>query len=200
MFEFEANDAVILKQQEALEAALSTDPKTEKKLRKIIREYIYEAREDVMSNITFKHGDPRNAVRSIRTAVYKKVLGGNINILTGRKKHGESTYRPPRTLKPGQRGGNRRERKTLDRGKYDALDRGFILRWLNQGTQERAIRFTSREGRKADRYNKHPNTGYRGSIEARNFFRPLGDRAMGDMRDKLALAIETELADILNQK
>ena len=82
---------------------------------------------------------------------------------------------------------------------YDALDRGFILRWLNSGVNDRAIRFTQREGRKTDKWNKHPNTGNRGSIAARNFFRPLGDRAMGVMRDNLATAIEAELTKLFNE-
>lgn len=82
---------------------------------------------------------------------------------------------------------------------YDALDRGFILRWLNEGVNDRKINFKSNENRKVDKWNKHPNTGNRGSIAARNFFRPLGDRAMGQMRDNLAAAIEAEMQAILSE-
>jgi hypothetical protein len=64
---------------------------------------------------------------------------------------------------------------------------------------DRAINFTEREGRRSDKWNRHPNTGNRGSIAARNFFRPLGDRAMGQMRDNLAAAIEDELTKLLNE-
>jgi single-stranded-DNA-specific exonuclease len=35
---------------------------------------------------------------------------------------------------------------------------------------------------------------------ARNFFRPLGDRAMGQMRDNLAVAIEEEMDKILTKQ
>jgi hypothetical protein len=42
-------------------------------------------------------------------------------------------------------------------------------------------------------------SGNRGSIAARNFFKPLGDRALGIMRDNLAAAIEAELSKILNE-
>ena len=199
MFEFEVNEGYLLERQKAIEAALSTSREAEKVLRKIIRKYVMEARAEVVKNIKFKDGDPREAARAVRTTVYRRVLGANINILTGRKKHGESSYVPPRKGVSG-RGGNRRIRTTLDRVKYDALDRGFILRWLNSGVNDRAIRFTQREGRKTDKWNKHPNTGNRGSIAARNFFKPLSDQALGKMRDNLAAAIETELLSFLNEK
>jgi hypothetical protein len=65
---------------------------------------------------------------------------------------------------------------------YAPLDRGMILRWVNSGTGERTTRY-----------------GKRGSIAARNFFHNLGDRAMGQMRDNLATAIEAEMQAILNE-
>ena len=200
MFKFEVNDAGILESQKALEAALSTSPKAQTVLRKIIRKYVMEARAKVVSGINFKNGDPRGAARAVRTAVYKKVLGANINIFNSRKAHGSNNYEPPRKGVPN-RGGNRRSRgtRTARIMSYDALDRGFILRWLNSGVDDRAIRFTQREGRKTDKWNKHPNTGNRGSIAPRNFFRPLGDRAMGIMRSNLEAAIEAEMQALLNE-
>ena len=99
MFEFEVNDAVILEQQRALEAALSTSPKAQTVLRKIIRKYVMEARAKVVSDIHFKNGDPRGAARAVRTAVYKKVLGANINIFNSSKAHGSNSYEPPRKLR-----------------------------------------------------------------------------------------------------
>jgi len=182
MFEFEINDAVILEQQRALEAALSTSPKAEKVLRKIIRKYVLEARAQVVSSIRFQNGDPRGTAQAVRTAVYKKVLGANINIFNSRKAHGSNSYEPPRKLQPGQRGGNRRLRSqdTQRMMSYAPLDRGMILRWQNQGTGERKTRY-----------------GSRGAIAARNFFRPLGDRALGAMSSNLAAAIEAEMQAIL---
>lgn len=184
MFEFEVNDAVILEQQKALEAALSTSPKAQTVLRKIIRKYVKEARTQVVSGIHFKNGDPRHAAWAVRTAVYKKVLGANINIFNSRKAHGDNSYEPPRKLRPGQRGGNRipRSRDTQRMMHYAPQDRGMILRWVSSGTGNRTTRY-----------------GKRGSITARNFFRPLGDRAMGQMRDNLAQAIEAEMQAILNE-
>ena len=189
MFEFEVNDAVIVEQQKALEAALSTNPKAEQALRKIIRKYVLQARQQVMQSIRFKNGDPRGAASAVRTAVYKKVLGANINIFNSRKAHGQNSYEPPRKLRPGQRGGNRVKRGPLtDRMMhYAPQDRGMILRWVNSGTDDRTA--GTRGGKLS---------GNRGSIAPRNFFRPLGDRALGTMRDNLATAIEEEMAQLLS--
>ena len=201
MFEFEANEAVIMESKKVLEAALSTNPKTQAVLRKMIREYVKEAREQVVNNIKFKDGDPRGARHAVRTTVYKRVLGANINIFNSRKAHGSNNYEPPRKGVPN-RGGNRRVMgaRTSRIMSYDALDRGFILRWLNEGVNDRKINFKSNENRKVDKWNKHPNTGNRGSIAARNFFRPLGDRALGIMRENLSNAIEAEITKLLNEK
>jgi hypothetical protein len=191
MFEFEANEAVILESQKVLEAALSTSPEAQNVLRKIIRKYIKEARTQVVNSIHFKNGDPRKSAWAVRNAVYKKVLGANINIFNSRKAHGSNNYEPQRKLRPKQRGGNRVKRgeRTNQVMHYGPLDRGMILRWQNSGTGERTA--GNRGGALG---------GNRGSIAARNFFQPLGDRAMGVMRDNLERAIEEELTKLLNEQ
>ena len=190
MFEFEANEAVIMESKKMLEAALSTNPKTQTVLRKMIREYVLQARQQVVNSIHFQNGDPRGSRQAVRTAVYKKVLGANINIFNSRKAGNVSNYEPQRRLRPGQRGGNRvpRGARTQQTMSYGARDRGFILRFVNSGTDERMA--GTRGGR---------ISGNRGSIAARNFFKPLGDRALGIMRDNLSAAIEAELSKILNE-
>lgn len=188
MFEFEINESVILEQQKAIEAALSTGPKAEKVLRTIIRKYILEARQQVVNSIPFKHGDPRGARNSIRSTVYKKVFGANLNIFNMHKAHRDSTYEPPRKLRPGQRGGNRVKRggNTIRWMTYGPLDRGAVLRWLNDGTGDRTA--GTRGGRLS---------GNRGSIAARNFFRPLGDRALAQMSVRMSNEIESQLSKLL---
>lgn len=159
-------------------AQLKTDsPGFEKRLRGVIRKILGEARanlrNDVASGLDMK-SDPRHAYKAIRFAVYKKILGGQVNILQSRKAGAPTGYRPARTLTPGQRGGNRRVRTSRNLDKYEGVDRGFILRWLNGGmtkTNPRVIKFTENDRRKVDKWNKHPNTGNRGSIAARNWFR-----------------------------
>ena len=191
MFEFEANEAVIMESKNVLEAALSTNPKTQAVLRKLIRQYVLQAREQVVNSIHFKNGDPRGTRQAVRTAVYKKVLGANINIFNRKRASGSvNSYEPQRKLRQGQRGGNRVKRgeRTNQVMHYGPLDRGWILRLINSGTGERTA--GSRGGALG---------GNRGSIAARNFFRPLGDRAIGVMRDNLATDIEAELTKLFNE-
>ena len=203
MIGFEFNDTVIVEQRKVLEQALSTNPKTQKALQKLIRRVIMEARAKVSSAASDKmKNDPRGAAQAVRTSVYKKILGGNINIFSSRKAHGRNNYEPPRKGVSG-RGGNRRTRspRTSQIMGYAPLDRGFILRWINDGTPgARNIEFTSNDRRKVDKWNKHPNTGNRGNISARNFFRGAGERALAQAADNLATLIDIELEAMLNKK
>ena len=193
MIGFEFNDTVILEQQKLLEAALSTNPKTQKALQKLIRKALMEVRPELVSAARGAMGsDPRGAANGIRTAVYKKILGGNVNILNMRRKAGNPTsYEPPRKLKPGQRGGNRvpRGKRTDTVMHYGPHDRQFILRFINSGTSDRMA--GSRGGRLS---------GNRGSIAARNFFGSAGSSALTKAADKLATLIDTELEAMLNKK
>ena len=203
MIGVDINDAVILEQQKVLESALSTNPKTQKALQKLIRKVILEARKSVSDAAENKmKNDPRGAAQAVRTSVYKQILGANINIFSSRKAHGQNRYEPPRKG-VRDRGGNRRTRspRTSQIMGYAPLDRGFILRWINDGTPgARNIEFTPNDRRKVDKWNKHPNTGYRGNIAARNFFRGSGERALAQAADSLAIMIDTELEAILNKK
>ena len=199
----EINDAVVVEQRKVLEQALSTNPKTQKALQNLIRKVIMEARKSVVDAASrkMKH-DPRGAAQAVSTAVYKKILGANINIFSSRKAHGQNNYEPPRKGVSG-RGGNRRTRSPRTRQimGYTPLDRGFILRWINDGTPgARNIEFTPNDRRKVDKWNKHPNTGNRGNIAARNFFRGAGERALAKAADNLATLIDTELGAMLNKK
>ena len=85
MIGLEVNDAVIVEQRKVLEQALSTNPKTQKALQKLIRRVVMEARSKVVSAAENAiKNDPRHAARAVRTAVYKKILGANINIYNSR--------------------------------------------------------------------------------------------------------------------
>ena len=147
------------------------DSQMEQRITKIIREAIKAARSMVTQHAKGAVGnDPRHAYKAVRSMVYKRILGGNISILQKRKAgSGKSGYEPPRTLRPGQRGGNRvpRSARTQQMMDYEGSDRGFILRFLNSGTGQRTA--GSRNGR------LHGN---RGSIAARNWFPSSGQRAM----------------------
>ena len=193
MVSLEVNDAVVLEQKEVLEKALSTNPKTKKALQKLIDKALKEIRPEVIANIRASLGsDPRGAAQGLRRIVYKKLLGGDINILNSRRKaKGPISYEPPRKLQPGQRGGNRvpRSRRTDEVMHYGPLDRQWILRIVNSGTSNRVA--GTRNGR------LHGN---RGAIAARNFFGRAGTPALMKAADNLAAMIDTELENILNKK
>ena len=193
MIGLEFDDTIILEQQKVLEAALSTNPKTQKALQKLIRKALMEVRPELVSAARrAMSSDPRGAAHGIRLSVYKKILGGNVNILNMRKKAGKpTTYEPPRKLKPGQRGGNRvpRGERTNKVMHYGPHDRQWILRFINSGTSERTA--GSRGGRLS---------GNRGSIAARNFFGSAGSSALTKAADNLATLIDAELEAMLNKK
>jgi hypothetical protein len=195
MIGLEVNDAVIVEQRKVLEQALSTNPKTQKALQKLIRKVLSEAREQVMKATQGALGsDPRGAAHGIRRVAYKKILGANLNILNMRKKAGQPTnYEPPRKLdrNPKQRGGNRvvRGERTNTVMHYGPHDRQFILRFVNSGTSDRMA--GTRGGRLS---------GNRGSIAARNFFGPAATSALNRAAENLATMIDTELEAMLNKK
>lgn len=137
---------------------LRTDSKRMRKdLKKIIRTVLAEARKSMSRDARgVLPNDPRRAYQAVRHSVYKRVLGGQVNILQRKRAGGSmSIVRPVRTLRPGQRGGNRRKRsaRTNQVDGYVGADRGFILRFINAGTVVRETRY-----------------GNRGSIRARNWF------------------------------
>ena len=200
------DDTLISNQEQNLRAAMTTDPKMRKVIQQHIREALFEARREVMSRFPAE-SDPRHSRRSIRTSVYEKILGGNINILTGKTAHGGGGYEPPRTLTPGQRGGNRRLRsdRTKQIMNYGPLDRGFILRFVNSGTKTRVIGFrNTQKGNRAkyDRAVTKINRGYkvgtgnRGSIAPRNWFMSSAESALGNAAQTIADLIEIEAAAI----
>ena len=184
-------------------AQLKTDsPGFEKRLRGVIRKILGEARANLRkdaANGLDMQTDPRHAYKAIRFAVYKKILGGQVNILNSRKAGAATNYEPPRTLSPGQRGGNRRTRNSRNLDIYEGVDRGFILRWLNDGmtkTNPRTIKFKENPRRKVDKWNKHPNTGNRGAISARNWF---GGASLQELQ-KVAAQMDELISKIIKEE
>jgi len=183
-------------------AQLKTDnPGFEKRLRGVIRKILGHARanlqKDAASGLDMK-SDPRHAYKAVRFAVYKRLFGGQVNILQSRKAGAETGYNPPRTLRQGQRGGNRRVRTSRNLNKYEGVDRGFILRWLNNGmtkTNPRVIQFTENDRRHVDKWNKHPNTGNRGAISARNWFRGASLQELEKVADGMQNLIDKIIKD-----
>lgn len=187
--------------EEKLKRLKTDNPGFERRLRGAIKKILGQARanlrKDAASGLNM-NSDPRHAYKAVRFAVYKKVFGGQVNILNSKKAGKETAWKPPRTLRPGQRGGNCRPRTSRDLDIYEGVDRGFILRWLNNGmtkTDPRVIKFTENDRRKVDKWNKHPNTGNRGAIAARNWFKGASLRELQKVAGEMEGLIDKIIKD-----
>lgn len=204
----EIDTEIIERQRKVLEAALTSSPEMERRLQKHIRAVLMEARKDIVGDISARlKSDPRGAAQAVRTSVYRAVLGGNVNIFNSKKAHGVNTYEPQRN--PSPRGGNRRQRSSSTQRimSYAPLDRGFILRFVNDGTGDRTINFRSdsrrervnRGSRGGSKYGKTINTGLRGKIAPRHFFGPSAQRWVQQAADNLSRLIYMEVQKIINE-
>ena len=187
-------------------AQIKTDnPGFEKRLREAIRKILGEARANLQRNAANglnMNSDPRKAYKAVRMAVYRRIFGGQVNILQSRKAGASHFYAPPHkgTKDPYGRGGNRRPRsqRTIDVMSYQGVDRGFILRFLNQGTTNRNITHLT-EIKRADGTSKFRYTsnggkyGNRGAIAARNWF---GNASIQEL-ERHASNLEAIIDDII---
>ena len=184
----------------------TTNPGFEKRLREVIRKALKQARDELSSRAQTGLGmqsDPRKAYKAVRYAVYRRIFGGQVNILQSRKAHSPGNFEPPRTLRPGQRGGNRmvRSARTDKVMHYEGMDRGFILRFLNNGTTQRAIkRLTevkrSSGGSKFKWVADASQYGNRGSIAARNWF---GRESLEEFQS-ISHTIQTIIDEVINDE
>lgn len=179
----------IVRQKQELENLLMSNPEMEKRVQGLIRQVILAARRQVSNSIQGDiKSDPRQAYKAVKSAVYRRILGGNISILSKRKAGARGPVPPvvhkletQVNSKGNHRGGNRmpRSRRTEDLMTYQGADRGFILRFLNAGTSDRESRI-----------------GRRGSIAARNFFASSAQSAM----EKAAAQLDTLIEDLIKQE
>ena len=138
--------------------ASTNNPMMQRRIREVIKQVLGRVRKDLQDHAASglqMQSDPRSAYKAVRFAVYRKLFGGQVNILSPRNAGKGRLYEPPRKLQPKQRGGNRRTRsdRTTELMSYFGKDRGFVLRFLNAGTDTRRTRY-----------------GNRGAISARNWF------------------------------
>lgn len=171
-----------------LKSLMTDDPGFRRRVNAVISQVLKEARNAISQEA---HGiiknDPRSAYRAVRSAVYKRILGGQVNILQKRKAGTPTNYQKPLKGLP-KRGGNRwgRSERTKALEGYQGSDRGFVLRFLNAGTADRMItsytdrdgtRHTLRSGRTSN-IRTHSTGGNRGSIAARNWFGSASHKAL----------------------
>ena len=200
----------LTEQMQQLDRLLATNPEMEAKMRRVISKVLIKAQSKMRRDVgTDLPNDPRNAAKAVRKAVYRQILGGNINILRKRRAtEGASSYTHTRTLKSGQRGGNRRLRseRTMRMEAYNASDRGFILYWLNSGTKGRSMgKYQSdphrgnvkrgSQGGDVSKYGKTVNTGSRGSISARNIF----SKHLIELSDFIDMTLTKEFGDLIQK-
>lgn len=199
----------LAEQVKQLEKMMSTDPDFKKLLTSIIRKVLREARSELSRNAASglqMDSDPRHAYKAVRSLVYKRILGGNLNILQKRKAGRPGNYAKPRKGLP-RRGGNRwgRSQRTVSLESYEGSDRGFVLRFLNAGTADRAIRsFTS--GTTGEKHGlltggvrsikTRAKGGNRGSIKGRNWFGGASQKYL----EKAANNMQSYIDQIINEE
>lgn len=200
----EINQQLLDNQREALRACMTVDSEMGKRLREAIFNELKAARNKIVESIRFDNGDPRGTAHAVKRYMAGKYLGGVVSIASYKAKASgtKSTYEAPRTLRPGQRGGNRvpRGSETARYLSYGPQDRMFILNWIDQGTK---VRYSGhgRNGKTEAAYEKfvekHGGTGRRGSIAPRNFFKTLGEPAMETAIKNLGQMVEEEFEKLL---
>lgn len=167
-------------QMKQLKRMMTDDPTFRRRINAVLGQVLKEARKAISEDAkNVVKNDPRHAYKAVRSAVYKRILGGQVNILQKRKAGSPGNYQKPRKGLP-KRGGNRwgRSERTKQLEGYEGMDRGFILRFLNAGTADRGITsYTDSGGTRhslrsasSQNWKTHALTGNRGSITARNWF------------------------------
>jgi hypothetical protein len=160
--------------------ASTKNPMMEKRIREVIRKVLSEVRKSMQRSAKVglnMNADPRKAYKAVRMAVYRRIFGGQVNILQSYNAVPGVYYEPPRKLRAGQRGGNRMRQsaRTRDLMSYQGADRGFILRFLNAGTEPRYAghgRNGRTESQRMRHIERYEGRGFRGAIAARNWFGP----------------------------
>lgn len=192
-------------QMKQLERIMTDDPTFRRRINDVLRKVLKEARKTISDDAAdVVKNDPRHAYKAVRYAVYKRILGGQVNILARRKAGTPTNYRKPLNGLP-KRGGNRwgRSQRTKDLEGYEGIDRGFILRFLNAGTVDRGINsYTDRGGTRhsltsasTQHWKTRALTGNRGSIAARNWFRGASHAALEKVSSQLQELIDKIIAN-----
>lgn len=173
-------DTIELENNVKLDQLLTTNPEMEKKVRRIVRQVIIGAMDPVKQ--AADRQSTRQAAQAVRKAVYKKILGGNLNILDSRGKAGGRGPLPPESARKRSHaiGGNRmpRSRRTEDLLTYQGKDAAFILRFLNSGTPKRDTNGIRRVGQ----------------IAARHWFEDTSHRALQHAAEQFDLLLDALIA------
>ena len=184
--------------------ASTKNPEMRKRINEVIRQMMKDVRKKLQDNAQSglqMKSDPRKAYKAVKMAVYRKIFGGNVSILSPRRAGTLRLYEPPRH--PSRRGGNRIKRpkggRTETMMSYTGGDRWMVLQWLNNDTRERYI--GGRNGKTEAQYNKfiadRNGRGFRGSISARNWFGPRSTQELRSAAANLDKMIDDIVSGIL---
>lgn len=186
-----------------LEAMQISNSEFEKVMQAMVKKVLAQARKQISAAArSALPKDPREAYKAVRHSIYKRILGGNVSILSKRRRSGKVA-----AVAESRRG---RSERTQNLMSYYGADRGFILRFLNSGTDQRQVEHMNNHSiRRNDHYrpkgtqqnrNYKPERQYkgrlgnRGSLRARNWFPEAGQKAMEQAAEMLAQLIEKEIS------
>jgi hypothetical protein len=187
--------------------ASTKNPEMQRRIREVIRATLAKVRkslqDDAQSGLQMD-SDPRKSYKAIKMAVYRKIFGGNVSILSPRRAGSMRLYEPPRkgTKDPKGRGGNRMKRsgRTTEMMSYQGGDRWMVLQWLNNGTRDR-YSGSGRNGKTLSQYNafveRTGRRGKRGHIAARNWFGPRSTQELQNAAANLDKMIDDIVMGIL---
>ena len=178
------NTTVEIENNVRLDLLLTHNRDMDKKLNDLTKKVIRKARGELVKNARAgleMESDPRSAYRAIKSTVYRRIKGGNVSILSKRRASSKRYHVPPST-----RGRSQRTEQLMS---YYGADRGFILRFLNNGTQPRAVK--GMNGRRG--FRDEEAFGYRGKIEKRNWF---GHASQAEM-EKAAAELEKMIDELI---
>lgn len=188
----------LAEQVKQLRRMMSEDPYFRRRVNAVIKTVLSEARREVTQHAQgAMDSDPRHAYKAVRSAVYRRILGGNLNILQKRKGGAPTSYQKPRKGLP-LRGGNRwgRSNRTNQLEGYEGTDRGFILRFINAGANYRAIRTYSDKNGDSFSLRTFAKGGNRGNIETRNWFGNASQAAL----EKVSIRMDNFIDQIINEE
>lgn len=191
-------------QVKRLKSLMSGDKDFRRRVNAVIAQVLKEARNAISADAHSEIGnDPRNAYKAVRYAVYKRILGGQVNILQKQRAGSPTNYQKPRKGL-SKRGGNRwgRSERTKQMEGYQGSDRGFVLRFINAGTQDRMITsYTDKNGTKhslrsssTSNLRTHASGGNRGAIAPRNWFGTSSHTALENASAKMQDLIDRIIA------
>lgn len=172
-------DRVITLMQKQLEQMSYEEIDKEATKKKLVDEELKRVQRATQSAARAALGDdPRQAYKGVRAVKYKKIFGGNVNILTSSK---GGTY--VSTVDRMRVRNRYRSQRTKKMESYAGPSRAFVLRFIEKGTVQRTA---------GTKYSSRGGSGNRGAITAKNFM-STAQNQMAAAPDRLWKQIETIL-------